>query len=452
MADHGTHLDKCFIVQRHIELLGRDIGAERSADLGCLDGPAGRGTSAPVFDQFAKRQAESLLDEAATLDIAGQLKRERAFRSVDPVCRILISTPIHNIGDRCQRHDVINDSRLLEQPGYGRQRRLVTNDARFALEALEHRCFLAADVRASAQVQFDVEIESTATDIAAEPARVARAVECLRQDFMGQWVFGSQVNVAAAGANREARDRHAFQQPEWIGFHQNTVGKGAAVAFIRIAGDVFLVRVGVGDSLPLDTGRKAGAAAAAQARIPDCLEHCGRPILKGFFERREPPVRPVVVDRQRLDQPAAPESPAILVDQVRYLVGGPDPLFVFTAGQQACRKQPGHVLRRDVSVSNALAVYLDLDEWLEPGRAPGAIADKLHAVAGFFCLAGDRDGNVVSADGDGRCLARDIDPGGRHRRGSCRVATISSNRSVLTRPYVLPSTIIAGEQAQLPRQ
>ena len=68
--------------------------------------------------------------------------------------------------------------------------------------------------------------------------------------------------------DRDARNRHAFDQHEGVAFHDHAVGEGAAVAFVCVADDILLLaHRRVVDRLPLDARRKARAAAAAQARL-----------------------------------------------------------------------------------------------------------------------------------------------------------------------------------------
>ena len=52
--------------------------------------------------------------------------------------------------------------------------RLVAHDALFAFEAFEHCSFLAADIRAGAEMKFDIEVEAAVLDVLAQPARVTR--------------------------------------------------------------------------------------------------------------------------------------------------------------------------------------------------------------------------------------------------------------------------------------
>src|SRR6202020_1542255 len=78
-------------------------------------------------------------------------------------------------------------------------------------------------------------------------------------------IFRADIDVALGGADRDARNGHAFDHHEGIAFHDHAVGEGAAVAFVSVADDVFLPAAGLRDGLPLDAGGKARAPAAAQS-------------------------------------------------------------------------------------------------------------------------------------------------------------------------------------------
>ena len=92
-----------------------------------------------------------------------------------------------------------------------------------------------------------------------------------RGDGMG--IFGTDVDVALGRADGDAGDRHAFDEDEGIALHDHAVGEGAAVALVGIADDVFLRSpAALRDRPPLDAGRKAGAAAAAQAGLHHLLD------------------------------------------------------------------------------------------------------------------------------------------------------------------------------------
>ena len=68
------------VVERRVEQRAREIGAERPADLHGAHRAARARAAADVVDQLAERDAEGGLEQAAMLDVAGELDRHRAAR------------------------------------------------------------------------------------------------------------------------------------------------------------------------------------------------------------------------------------------------------------------------------------------------------------------------------------------------------------------------------------
>ena len=137
-----------------------------------------------------------------------------------------------------QRDDVVDDRRLAEQALVRRQRRLGAHLAALALQAVEQRGLLAADIGAGADALLDIERmrePSTSRRAAVAPRDVERRVE--RGDRVR--IFRADVDVALGRADREAGDRHALDQHERIAFHQHAVGEGAGIALVGVADDVF---------------------------------------------------------------------------------------------------------------------------------------------------------------------------------------------------------------------
>ncbi len=81
------------------------------------------------------------------------------------------------VEDVDERLDVVDHRRLAEQPLDDRERRLVARLAAVALDRVEERGLLAADVGAGALADLDVEGEALAEDVVAEEAAPrARAI------------------------------------------------------------------------------------------------------------------------------------------------------------------------------------------------------------------------------------------------------------------------------------
>ena len=83
MADQTISRGKGFIVERRIEQRAWKICTERAADLHGADGATAGGSAADFVDQFAERDAERNLEQAAISDVARELDRHGATRAAD---------------------------------------------------------------------------------------------------------------------------------------------------------------------------------------------------------------------------------------------------------------------------------------------------------------------------------------------------------------------------------
>src|SRR5690606_25759692 len=128
--------------------------------------------------------------------------------------------------------------------------------------AVEQRGFLTADVGPGADADFAVERGNHPSPQRHRLVQLSDRVRARAPD----------IYVALGRTDRLAGNRHPYPRGDRIAFHDHAVGEGAAVAFVGVADDVLLRARGVGDGLPLDAGREAGAAAAAQAGSGDFLD------------------------------------------------------------------------------------------------------------------------------------------------------------------------------------
>ncbi len=87
MANQATGGGEGLVVEDRVEQRRREIGAERSADLDRLDRATRNRAAANLIDQLAERQAKGGLVEAAMLQIACELDRDRAMRTADAESR-----------------------------------------------------------------------------------------------------------------------------------------------------------------------------------------------------------------------------------------------------------------------------------------------------------------------------------------------------------------------------
>ena len=106
---------------------------------------------------------------------------------------------------------------LPNRPALDRERRLVARLAAVALDRLEERRLLAADVGAGAAAELDVEGEARAQDVVAEEARArAPAAMRVRERARRERVLAADVDEAALAAGGEAGDRHRLDHRERV--------------------------------------------------------------------------------------------------------------------------------------------------------------------------------------------------------------------------------------------
>jgi hypothetical protein len=77
---------------------------------------------------------------------------------------------------------------------------------------------------------------------------------------------------------------------------------------------------------------------------------------------------PVIVDRQRIGEPAAGKNEPLLPRQIGDVLDAPERLGMRAASQEARLEQPRDLIRRERSIADAAGRGLDLEERLEPKR------------------------------------------------------------------------------------
>ena len=203
---------------------------------------------------------------------------------------------------------VVDHRRLAEQPLQGRQRRLVAHHAALAFQAFQQRRLFAADVGARAAPHLQKEPLAAARDALAQIARARGEHDCLAEYLLGQRILGAYVDVALFCADRQARDGHPFDEREGVAFHLHAIREGARVAFVGVADDVLGRGRRLQHGLPLDAGRKGGAAATPQARLGHLLHDLRARHFQGGAQPGEATVRDVVLDAERIGHAHARES------------------------------------------------------------------------------------------------------------------------------------------------
>ncbi len=157
MADQPVARREGLVVERRVEQRAREIGAQRAADLHRPHRPAAVRAAADLVDQLAQGDAERRLEQAAVLDVAGELDRHGAARAAHAERGIGVGALGQDRRHGGERDQVVDDGRPAEQALVRRQRRLGAHLAALALDALQQRGLLAADIGAGADPDLDIE-------------------------------------------------------------------------------------------------------------------------------------------------------------------------------------------------------------------------------------------------------------------------------------------------------
>ena len=410
MAEHGADRGQRLVIHGGIEEIVRDIGAERATDLNGADRATAQCAAAETFDDLAQRYPEIEFGEAAALDVSGDLDWKGTKRPVEAVGRIGSAAIGQNPRHARERDDIVDDGGFAEEPLQSRDRRLGADDAALALEAFEQGGFLAANIGAGTEADFEVEGVAGAENGCAENSGALGETDCGLQRAEGVRIFGTEIDEALRCPDGDGGDCHTLDQGEGVALHQHAVGEGAAIAFIGVADDVFLVALGVVNGFPFDARREAGTAATTQAGDADFFNCCGTANGNGFLKPFEAAMGPVGIERQRINDTNAGEGEAVLALHPVHLVGEAMAELVRAAGEEICIEQRGDIGHGDGAIGDAARRGFDLDEGFEPEHAAGAVADDLDGSTALCCLAGNVGGYSIGADREGCGVNRNIDP------------------------------------------
>src|SRR5580692_3405768 len=251
MTDQTVARGKGLIIERRVEQRTREVGAKRAADLHRTDRTAGEGAPADLIDELAERDAEGRLEQAALFDVAGKLDRHRAARTTHAEIGIGLGATGEDEGDCRERQHIVDHGGFAEQALVCRERRLGTDEATAALEALQERSLFAANVGAGADPYLEIEVVLRAANALAEIAGAPAGRDRGIHRFDGVGIFRADIDVAFGGTHSDARNGHALDHHERIAFHDHAIGERAAVALIGVADNVFAVGGGLSHGLPL---------------------------------------------------------------------------------------------------------------------------------------------------------------------------------------------------------
>ena len=272
-AHDGPQAGQRLVVNRHVQMLGRDAAARRPADLRCFEGFSTGDAAADLVDQFPQADAHWHLDQAGVVDLAHHGENLGALA----VLRANAGVPVGPLLDD-QRHvgptlDVVDVGRLAPQPALSGKGRAWTRLADAPLDGCHQRRLLATDEGPGSHPDFDVKVKARSQDIFTQQAVLAHLLQGNLQVFDRQWVLAPNVDETARRADSISADEHSFQHPVGVAFYDAAVHVSAGVALIGVTDDVLDVAGGVATEFPLEPGGKPGPTSPPQPGSTDFSNH-----------------------------------------------------------------------------------------------------------------------------------------------------------------------------------
>ncbi len=176
--------------------------------------------------------------------------------------------------------DVVDHGRVaVEADGRRKERRLDPGEAPLALEGLEQRRLLAADVGTGPGVDDHVDGEPRAEDVPAHGPVGVGIVECGLDPFEPQGELAPDEDEHLGDLQRVGGDDHTLDELVGVAFDEQVVLEGGRLRLVAVdheVGDRVLAQ-----HRPLAAGREPGAAASEQAGRVDLGGH----LLGGLGQR-----------------------------------------------------------------------------------------------------------------------------------------------------------------------
>ena len=215
-------------------LVGRQDHRRRSAGDHGLQGATVCDAAAEIVDQVPEREAVRQLVVAAVDDVPGEREDARAGRALDAELGVLGAADLHHRGRGGDRLDVVDGGRRGVEAGDRRERGLRPRLAAPALERLEQRGLLAADVGAGASVDDDRDV--------AEELPGPHLLERGDEDLELGLVLAADVDEHVLRLDRVGGDERALEEPERHPEHDLAVLERAGLGLVGVDHEVVRLR------------------------------------------------------------------------------------------------------------------------------------------------------------------------------------------------------------------
>ena len=250
-------------IERDVRHRGRQDAARGAARQIALEDMSLGHAAAEFVDQLARGDAgRGELDPR----VAHPSRHREGAQPLAPVAALAgepLGALLDDVADPVEGLDIVAQGRPAEEPDLRREGRPLPRQAALALDAFEHRRFLAADIGAGAAAQVNARMRR-------QPGRLDRG-DLAFEDRVALRVFVAQVDVDLGRLDHPGRDQHALDHAVRVGFEKIAVLEGAGLALVGIDRQQPRRRL-LPHQAPFAAGRKPRAAEPAQPGMLEDLD------------------------------------------------------------------------------------------------------------------------------------------------------------------------------------
>lgn len=240
-----------------------------------------------LLNKILERDAHLLLHDTRVVDVTADAEQLGALVAFAPEAREPRGTASADGGGDSDRLDVSDGRRASEQSNVSGEGRLETRLALLALQTLNQRRLLSADVRPSPTMEVHVEAVPRTTGVFSNEPSLVGLVDGLLDMRRLLEELTTDVDVRGARVHRASRDQAALNELVGITTHDFSVLAGPRLSLVGVDDEIARSRVflpsGLVHEAPLETTGKTSSSSSPEPRILDGLDDPGVTLEDNLF-------------------------------------------------------------------------------------------------------------------------------------------------------------------------
>src|SRR6267142_285985 len=182
-TQHGAGFGQSFEIDAHVNHRGRKVARRGAGRRERFQLAASANATGVIKNDFAHGRAHGDFENSGASHVATDADKLQTARAAQALRGEPIDTPRQNLRHVDESLDVIEHRGLLPETRLHRKRRFVARFGSMPLNRLQQRGFLAADIAAGADKNFEFEVKFAAEDFFPEEAGATAAADLFAKDF-----------------------------------------------------------------------------------------------------------------------------------------------------------------------------------------------------------------------------------------------------------------------------